>query len=111
MKKLVILSVLLGLLAACSSNQSPSENSTTKTTNNSSVAQSTNTKQESNKQSNSKESQTKVSEENTPDGAFQELTKTYPDVKMPRKLPRDESLFLNIAAVGNQDHVRYGGEG
>ena len=35
MKRLVILSVLLGLLAACSSNQSPSENSTTKTTNNS----------------------------------------------------------------------------
>lgn len=105
MKRLVILSVLLGLLAACSSNQSPSENSTTKTTNNSSVAQSTSTKQESDKQSSSKESQTKASEEKTPDGAFQELTKAYPDVKMPRKLPRDESLFLNIAAVGNQDKL------
>lgn len=95
MKKLVILFALAGLLTACSSNQSTKDKAD-ETTKSSSVAKNTSTEATA-------ASKTNASETSTSGDAFQELTKAYPDVKMPRKLPRDESLFLNIAAVGDQE--------
>lgn len=105
MKKLVILSALLVFLTACNSNQDPSESSsaevgtsTSETKNDSSNE----AKASSSKTDGTKESQTSSSEEAD---AFSELNKAYPDVKMPQTLPRDESLFLNIASVGDKKEL------
>ena len=70
MKKLVILFALAGLLTACSSNQSTKDKAD-ETAKSSSVAKNTSTEA------------TSASETSTSGDAFQELTKAYPDVKMP----------------------------
>lgn len=94
MKKVVILFLLIGLLAACSDAPSASKDSVTPSSTLEITTSETITT-----------SQTNSSGATTLGDAFFELTKTYPNVKMPRKLPRDESLFLNIAAVGDQDDL------